>query len=95
MGKIDDVADAAVDTAKGVSILEKIEDVRPVQIVSKEKIVSMAKEAFNSRDVYITPGNQIYINGISKNGVKFEGWINPITKELDSFYPVKQWQFEY
>lgn len=63
--------------------------------LSKEKIVSMAKEAFNSRDVYITPGNQIYINGISKNGVKFEGWINPITKELDSFYPVKQWQFEY
>ena len=95
MGKIDDVADAAVDTAKGVSILEKIEDVRPVQIVSKEKIVSMAKEAFNSRDVYITLGNQIYINGISKNGVKFEGWINSITKELDSFYPVKQWQFEY
>ena len=71
------------------------EDVRPVQIVSKEKIVSMAKEAFNSRDVYITLGNQIYINGISKNGVKFEGWINSITKELDSFYPVKQWQFEY
>ena len=63
--------------------------------LSKEKNVSMAKEAFNSRDVYITPGNQIYINGISKNGVKFEGWINPIIKELDSFYPVKQWQFEY
>lgn len=63
--------------------------------LSIDKLVSMAKEAFAPRKNYTTPGGQIYINGISKNGVKFEGWINPISKGLDSFYPVKQWQFEY
>lgn len=56
-----------------------------------DKIVSMAKEAFDSREVYTTPGKQRYINGISKDGVKFEGWINSETNELDSFYPVMEW----
>lgn len=53
------------------------------------------KEAFSLRNVYITPGNQKYINGTSKDGLKFEGWINLLTNELDSFYPVNQWQFKY
>ncbi|MCI8668629.1 MAG: hypothetical protein HFI34_03735 [Lachnospiraceae bacterium] len=60
-----------------------------------DKIVSMAKEAFDSREVYETPGKQKYINGISKDAVKFEGWINTLTNELDSFYPVREWQFDY
>lgn len=60
-----------------------------------DKIVSMAKEAFDSREVYTTPGKQMYINGISKDAVKFEGWINSVTNELDSFYPVMEWQFDY
>ena len=74
---------------------EYVKTVVDLFALNGDKLVSMAKEAFDAREEYITPGNQIYINGISKDGVKFEGQINPITKELDSFYPVKQWQFEY
>ncbi len=55
----------------------------------------MAKEAFTSRGAYVTRKNQIYINGIANNGVKFEGWINSETKQLKSFYPVKDWQYDY
>ncbi len=55
----------------------------------------MAKEAFTSRGAYVTKKNQIYINGVTKNGVKFEGWINPETKQLKSFYPVKKWRYNY
>lgn len=30
-----------------------------------------------------------------KDGVKFEGWINPVTNELDLFYSVMEWRFGY
>ncbi len=39
--------------------------------------------------------NQIYINGVANNGVKFDGWINSETKQLESFYPVKKWKHNY
>ena len=74
---------------------EYVKTITDTMKLDNNKLVYMAKEAFTSRNVYITPGKQIYINGITKKGVKFEGWINQITKELESFCPVKQWKFEY
>lgn len=68
---------------------------RVTLILTLLEMASMAKEAFTSRGAYVTDGNQIYINGIAQNGVKFEGWINSETKQLKSFYPVKDWQYDY
>lgn len=36
--------------------------------------------------------NKTYFKGISSNGLKFEGWINPDTEEFESLYPVLEWQ---
>ncbi len=63
--------------------------------LSIEQVTSMAKEAFTSRGAYVTSKGDVYINGISKTGIKFEGWINPATKALESFYPVKNWKHSY
>ena len=43
----------------------------------------------------MSPRKIKYINGVAKNGVKFEGWINSETKQLKSFYLVKDWQCDY
>ncbi|MBQ2804103.1 MAG: EndoU domain-containing protein, partial [Lachnospiraceae bacterium] len=63
--------------------------------LSTEELVTMAKEAFTGRNYYTTSGNQLYINGTSSAGVKFEGWINKETGQLDSFYPVSEWKHNY
>ncbi|MMZ67585.1 hypothetical protein D1872_301810 [compost metagenome] len=35
-----------------------------------------------------TKGGQKVIQGTAPNGLKFEGWVNPKTGEIDSYYPV-------
>lgn len=32
-----------------------------------------------------------YVKGTASNGMKFEGWINPESSELSTFFPVFEW----
>lgn len=66
-----------------------------IEVLPLSTIRKMAEEAFQGRKIYTTPGNQLYINGISKDGVKLEGWIDGNTGKLKSFYAVQEWQFDY
>lgn len=49
----------------------------------------------NTREIYPISGNQSYINDISSEGMKIEGWISETTNEQESYYPVKDFKHEY
>ena len=59
---------------------------------SDDEIVAWGKEALNGRTIQVV-NNGLYVKGTSNNGMKFEGWINSSTNELDSFYPVLNWTY--
>ena len=54
-----------------------------IDIISDELIIMWGCEAMDSGTVI---GRNIY--GYSSNGLRFEGYIDPITEEVTNFYPV-------
>lgn len=60
--------------------------------ISIDTIKLWANEAYKNGIKISSSNNKTYFKGISSNGLKFEGWINPDTEEFESLYPVLEWQ---
>lgn len=58
---------------------------------SDADIKYLGKEALETGTLIHTRGGQKVIQGTASNGLKFEGWINPQTGQIDSYYPVLKW----
>ncbi|MFL0450648.1 pre-toxin TG domain-containing protein, partial [Bacillus altitudinis] len=60
-------------------------------VFTDEQIYKYGQEAMENGTEYVTRGGQHVIQGTS-NGLKFEGWKNPKTGEIESLYPVLEWK---
>ncbi|MGC6770095.1 CdiA family toxin C-terminal domain-containing protein [Enterococcus sp. LJL51] len=61
--------------------------------ISKGTVNNWANEAINNGVFEVRKDNKnLYFKGIAKNGLKFEGWKNPDTGDIDSLYPVSKWK---
>ncbi|MEH6872556.1 MULTISPECIES: T7SS effector LXG polymorphic toxin [Bacillus] len=60
-------------------------------VFTDEQIYKYGQEAMENGTEYVTRGGQHVIQGTS-NGIKFEGWKNPKTGEIESLYPVLEWK---
>ncbi|MEY9973228.1 hypothetical protein ABH966_003612 [Lysinibacillus sp. RC46] len=60
-------------------------------VFTEEQMYKYCQEAMDNGTEYLTRGGQQVIQGTS-NGLKFEGWKNPTTGEVESVYPVLEWK---
>ncbi|WP_042473893.1 CdiA family toxin C-terminal domain-containing protein [Bacillus ndiopicus] len=60
-------------------------------VFTDEQMYKYGQEAMDNGTEYLTRGGQQVIQGTS-NGLKFEGWKNPTTGEIESVYPVLEWK---
>lgn len=84
-----------IDSKTGQTLEPYKKTVIDTDILPLIKVKEMALEAFVGRSFYRTPGGQLYINGTSINGVRFEGWIDLNTGKLKTFYPVETFKYDY
>ncbi|MGN7941437.1 MULTISPECIES: CdiA family toxin C-terminal domain-containing protein [Bacillaceae] len=58
------------------------------ELITDEQMYKYSQEAMENGTEYITRGGQQVVQGTASNGLKFEGWKNPTTGEIESMYPV-------
>ena len=61
-------------------------------VFTDEQMYKYCQEAMDNGTEYLTRGGQQVIQGTASNGLKFEGWKNPTTGEIESVYPVLEWK---
>ncbi|MED1781410.1 CdiA family toxin C-terminal domain-containing protein [Brevibacillus fortis] len=61
-------------------------------VFTDEQMYKYCQEAIDNGTEYLTKGGQQVIQGTASNGLKFEGWKNPTTGEIESVYPVLEWK---